>query len=225
MNELATIAHDVPPAAATSAAAPRSTAEPRILFWCHAAAFGALWGALEITLGSFIHALHIPLGSAALAGLGAGVLVAQRQILPARGLTLATALVAAVCKSISPGGVILGPMIAILSEGVLVELILLPAPRARAAAPIAGGLAAAWCVLQKLVTQLVLFGAGIIDVYLALLQRGCAWLGLPPSGGLWTVAGVLAAIAALGAVGGALGRSVGARARERLAARPARAGR
>jgi hypothetical protein len=171
---------------------------------------------MEITLGSFIHALHIPFGSALLAALGAVVLVAQRRILPVRGLTLATAVIAAVCKSISPGGIILGPMIAILVEGILVELALLIAPRSRAAAMVGGSLAALWCVLQKLVAQLVLFGATVVELYLALVRRAFDWLALPLDYGWWAVGALLTVVAIVGAIGAGIGWQVGERARDQL---------
>jgi hypothetical protein len=199
-----------------------SASGARIRFWSHAAAFGALWGAIEITLGSFIHALHIPFSSALLAAVGAVVLVAQRRLLQVRGLTLATAVVAAVCKSISPGGIILGPMIAILLEGVLLELSLSMMPRSPVSAAVGGSLAALWCALQKLIAQLVLFGATVIDLYLALARRSFDWMGLPLEYGWWAVGALLAAVVLVGATGGLIGWKIGLRARDLLDSRASR---
>jgi hypothetical protein len=204
------------------ASARPSAVTSRILFWSNAAAFGALWGAIEITLGSFVHALHIPFSSALLAAVGVMVLVAQRRILPVRGLALATAVVAAVCKSISPGGIILGPMIAILFEGLLIELSLSVLPSSPVAAAVGGSLAALWCALQKLIGQLVLFGATVVELYLALVRRAFDWLGLPLEYGWWAVGALLTAVALVGAAGGLIGWKIGGRAREALAGRASR---
>jgi len=192
-------------------------ASPADRLWSQAAAFGALWGSLEITLGSFLHSLRLPFAGVLLASTGTLLLVAARQILPRRGSTLAVGAVAALCKSISPGGVILGPMIGIASEALLVELVLMPAPRARASAAIAGALAALWAASQKLVTQVIFFGGGVLSLYLALLRRARDWLGLPAEAGWWALTALLTVIVLVGAAGGLLGRSVGHEADRRLA--------
>ena len=186
------------------------------LFWAHVTAFGALWGSIEITLGSFLHSLRLPFGGTLLASLGAMLLVAARQILPWRGATLCTAIVAALCKSISPGGVILGPMVAIATEGLLVELALLLAPRSRLSSVAAGSLCALWSTFQKVITQVVYYGAGVLSLYLAALRRGRDWLGLPASAGWWAVVVILAVVLVLGGGAGLLGRRIGQRSREQL---------
>lgn len=184
-------------------------------FWSTAAAFGALWGAVEITLGSFLHTLKLPFSGALLAAIGAGLLVAERQILPARGLSAATAVLAALCKSLSPGGVILGPMVGISVEGLLVEVALLAAPRFVGTAALAGGLTALWAVFQKVIVQILLYGATVLDLYRAVLDKAGEWLGHAGAG--WGLAAALLGIvAALGAAGGAIGWRVGRDARRSL---------
>lgn len=195
-----------------------SLPDRREAFWAHVAAFGALWGAIEITLGSFLNTLRFPFSGTVLSCLGTIIMVAGRQILPRRGASLATGLVAALCKSISPGGIILGPMIGISSEAVLVELALLPAPRSRLCAAAGGMLAAVWSTCQKIITQSVFYGAGILALYLAILRRARDWLGLPAEAGWWALAALLAVVLAMGAAAGLLGRRIGVDARRRAPA-------
>ena len=185
-------------------------------FWAHVAAFGALWGSIEITLGSFLNTLRIPFGGTLLASLGAMLLVAARQIMPRRGASIATGIVAALCKSISPGGIILGPMIAITVESLLVEVALLVAPRAWASAAAAGVLSAMWSTFQKVISQVVFFGAGVITLYLAALRRARDWLGLPLTAGWWALFALLTVVVAVGAAAGLAGRHIGAESMERL---------
>jgi nucleoside-triphosphatase THEP1 len=192
-------------------------------FWPHVAAFGALWGVLEITLGSFLHTLRIPFAGVALASAGAGMLVAQRQVLPRRGAALATGAVAALCKSLSPGGAILGPMTGILVEAALVEVALLAFPRAAASAALGGALAATWAAFQKVFVQVLFYGATVIDLYLAILKKAGEWLGIPPEAGWGALGALLGAIVLLGAGLGLAGWSVGreaCRAAMPMAARP-----
>lgn len=186
-------------------------------FWARAAAFGALWGSLEITLGSFLHSLRFPLAAGVLlASTGALLLVAARQIAPQRGGSLAIGAVAALCKSVSPGGVILAPMLGIATEALLVELALLAAPRSRLAAALGGTLAALWAVSQTLVTKVFIYGVDILSLYLALLRRARDWLGLPEGAGWWALAVVLLLVAVTGATGGLLGRGIGREAARQL---------
>jgi hypothetical protein len=180
--------------------------------WSHVAAFGALWGSLEITLGAFLHVMRLPLVGVIMASMGAMLLVAARQVYPRRGTTLATGVVAALCKSISPGGIILGPMMGIATEGALVELALLAAPRSRACAVMAGVLCALWAAFQKLFMQVIFYGSDIIELYLAALSRAREWLALPLEAGWWALALLLLLLVFVGAAAGLLGRSVGAEA-------------
>ncbi|MBN1336121.1 MAG: hypothetical protein JXB39_09185 [Deltaproteobacteria bacterium] len=190
-------------------------------FWAHVAAFGALWGTVEITLGAFLHTLRVPLTGVLLAALGAGLLVAQRQVQPKRGTTLATGIVAALCKSVSPGGVILGPMAGISVEALLVEVGLFAAPRALLSAILAGGVAATWALAQKVVTQYVVYGADVVRLYLALLAETARALGMAEATGWAVLVGVAALVFVLGSAGGVLGWAVGRRAAAVLAVEPA----
>jgi len=178
-------------------------------FWAHAAAFGALWGAIEVTLGSFLHGLRIPLSGAFLAALGAGLLIAVRQIEPRRGSSIAIGLVAAACKSISPGGVIVGPMVAILAESLLVEVSLLPRPRSAIAAIAAGLLAVTWTVSQKLFGQVVFYGGDVIRLYVEMLTKLARSLHLDATTGWWTLAVVGALLLVIGGGAGLWGWRIG----------------
>jgi hypothetical protein len=178
-------------------------------FWAYTAAFGALWGALEVTVGSFLHALRIPFTGVVLAAIGAGLLVAERQVLPQRGICLATGLVAALCKSLSPAGIIWGPMVGIVSEAALVELALLLAPRSAPSAALAGGLAATWAISQGLLTQYVLYGANIIALYVSAIQKTTSWFGLAARSGWHAVLVVVAVFFLFGALSGLWGLRIG----------------
>ena len=187
-------------------------------FWSTAASFGALWGALEVTVGSFAHALHLPFSGALLGGVAAGLLVAQRQLCPTRGLSLATALVAALLKGFSPAGAILGPMVAIAMEGLLVELVLLPRPTARLSAAAAGAMTVIWSLTQKILMQVVLYGRDIVRLLIEAVERAAASVGASPDHA-WSALAVLATLlVAIGTILGLYGHWVGRRAAEVIGA-------
>lgn len=196
---------------------PRDTPPaPRLgSFWAHAGSFGALWGAVEATLGSFLHTMQIPFAGVFLASFGAALLVALRLLVPRPGILLATGAICAGIKLLSPGTVLLGPAIGILTESLLAELVCLPLGANVVAASLAGALAALWAVTQKVLTQVVLYGAPMLGIYKELLRRAELWLGLSPRGGIRVVLFFVALMGLVGAVAGWLGRRAGQRALQR----------
>ncbi len=196
--------------------APGTKSEKKDLFYAFAAAFGALWGTIEITLGAFLHTLRLPFAGILLSALAAAILVGERQLLPRRGLSLATGVVAAMCKSISPGGIILSPMIAIIFESVAVEIALSIAPRTAFASALSGALCTAWSAFQGILFQYIFYGKGVIDLYVALLHKTTGWLGISASAGWWALWVLLFVIVGVGAAGGIAGRQIGRQAGARL---------
>jgi hypothetical protein len=146
------------------------------------AIFGAIWGAVELTLGSYLHVIFPPLADTFLAGLilaSLGVIVALvgRHFVPKTGAVFLIGVVAAILKMISIGGVKVGPMVAILAESLLMELGLLIARRdTRWGFVLAGGLAIAWNFFHKFIMMFLLFGKGVYEVYLGMVQQGASVL-------------------------------------------------
>ena len=186
-------------------------------FWGYAATFGALWGAVEITVGSFLHAIKVPFGGVVLAGVGAALLVSLRTVLPVRGVILAAGMVCAGVKLLSPAGAVIGPMTAILVESLLVELAL----GLRGASPltgtVAGALTALWSVLQKLVTQTLFFGLPVLGIYQGIAVQAERVLHLPASEGWSAVVTFLVCVAAIGSLFGFAGSRVGVATSRQLA--------
>lgn len=194
-----------------------SSAE-RDRFWGHAAAFGAMWGALEATVGSFVHALKLPFGGTLLAATGAAFLVALRVVYPRRGVLVAAGLVCAGVKMLSPATVIVGPMVGILVESLLVEAVCWLAGANPVSAALGGALAALWALSQKVLTQIVLYGGPMIALYREILERAERWLGLPRSGGWLVVVPFATLIATIGAAMALAGYRAGCVVRARRAA-------
>jgi hypothetical protein len=186
-------------------------------FWGHATAFGAMWGALEATVGTFLHALKIPFGGTVLAATGAAFLVALRVVYPKRGVLLAAGAVCAGVKLLSPSTNVVGPMVGILVESLLVELACLGFGANPISATLGGALAALWALSQKVLTQIVLYGAPVVALYKELLQRAEKWLHLAPSGGVRVVAPFAALVALIGAAAALFGLRAGRAALARRA--------
>jgi len=158
------------------------------------AIFGAIWGAVELSLGSYLHVIFPPLADTFLVGvimasLGAIVALVGRQFVPRTGAVFMIGIVAAILKMISLGGVKVGPLVAILAESLLMEVGLLLARRDRRwGFVLAGALAISWNFFHKFIMMYILFGKGVYEVYMNMVQQGASVLGLNVSYALGIIA-------------------------------------
>jgi hypothetical protein len=179
--------------------------------------FGALWGAVEISLGSVLHMLNVPFSGAVMSTVGIGIALVGRLFVPRSGAILFIGLVTAMLKLFSIGGVILTPLIGILIESALAEVIvdLLGRPR-RASFLLAGGVATLWTLFHPLLTFGLIAGQGLIVVYSRTMAKGAAALGLSPASGLLVLAILIVIHFGMGCVAGVVGWEAGQSAQARL---------
>lgn len=176
--------------------------------WVTVGIFGALWGVFELTLGSFLHLIFPPQANTFLTGLlmgaiGVGVALTGRHFVARRGSVLLIGIVAALLKLLSPGGVKIGALVAILMQGALMEgvLLLTRAPR-RWAFVVGGALAVGWNLPHKFVMMRLMYGTGAVEVWSKMVQEGSRMLGLDPSAALLILGVLLLARLAVGAASG-----------------------
>ncbi len=180
--------------------------------------FGALWGAVETTLGSVLHTLNVPFSGAVLTGIGITIALIGRLFVPRTGSVLFIGLVTACLKMLSLGGIVLTPMIGIMAESLLAEAALTAFGRPRRLSfMLAGALATLWTLLHPFLTQGILAGTGILIIYERTLTNGARALGLDPSVVLLVLAALVGLHLAIGGAAGLLawdaGRVVQARLR------------
>lgn len=186
------------------------------------AVFGALWGVVETTLGSVLKALDVPLSGTVLAAIGLMIAMIGRLFVPRRGSTLFIGVIAMILKLFSLGGVIIGPMIGILSEAIIAEVVLsLFARPTRFAFLLAGGLGVLWVLIQPFVTGFLLFGRDMFAVWLDLLDEGSRLLGLSTNTAVWIVLALAALRLLVGGISGWLAWETGQQLQERLGVKPA----
>jgi len=189
------------------------------------AMFGALWGALEVSVGTWLHALGLPVAGLIMAPLGVTVALAGRRIIGRNGSVIAIAAVAAALKAVSFGGMVLSPMLAILLQGAIAEAVTFgPARPARWRMALAGALAVCWNVFHPIVGQGILAGRGVYAMYLVvieralelLFQRPLDLLGMSPAMALAALGGVVAIYLVVGALAGLMADAIAAGALRRL---------
>jgi hypothetical protein len=144
--------------------------------WVYIGLFGALWGAIELSLGTIIHVLFPPVANTfftgiILATIGCVIVLCSRFLVVHRGGILLVGMVTAVLKLISPGGVKLGPIVAILMESVLMEGAVFLSSKNRASVFMAAGvLALVWNFLHRFVMLRLLYGKHFTEVALTMAK-------------------------------------------------------
>ena len=184
------------------------------------AVFGALWGLVEISLGSVLHAINIPLTGLTLTAIGLAVAMIGRLFVPRRGSTIFIGVIATVLKLFSIGNIIIGPMIGILTEALIAEIVLDVFPRpSRLAFVLASAGGALWTLIQPFVTGLLLFGRSLLVVWLDLIDLGSRIFHLNSNAAIW-IAGLMALLYLIvGGIAGWLAWQVGQLLAARLGGR------
>ncbi len=181
------------------------------------AVFGALWGLVEASLGSVLKSLNVPMSGVLLSAMGLIIALVGRVFVPKRGSTLFIGVVAMLIKLFSLGGVIVGPMVGILTEALVAELVLSLAGKPRRVVfVLAGALGVAWVLLQPFITGPLLFGRTLFVVWLDLLDRGSQLLGLDVTAALWILLALLVIHLAIGGLAGWLSWGIAQQLQVRL---------
>ncbi len=197
---------------------------PRAARWSvrdlvYIAIFGALWGGLEASLGSYLHVLRVPFTGGIMASLGLVLALVGRLFVPRRGSVAMIGVVTALLKVLSLGGVVLNPMLGILAESALAELVLsVKKGPSRGSFALAGAAGVLWVFFHPFLTQGILAGRGIVTVYGWAVASGARLLGLPLEAVGAVVVSLLILYAGTGAVAGLLAWEVGRAVQRRILA-------
>jgi hypothetical protein len=181
------------------------------------AVFGALWGLVEISLGSVLHAIRMPMSGVVLSAIGLTIALIGRFFVPKAGSTLFIGLIAMILKLFSIGSVVVGPMIGILAAAIIAEVVLTAAQRpSRPAFLLAGGLAVLWTLIQPFFAGLLLFGRDAMSIWLGLLEEGARLFGLGTEAAVVIVVLLVVVRLLIGAAAGWLAWRVGGLLQTRL---------
>lgn len=138
--------------------------------WVKASIIGTIWAASEIVLGSFLHNIKVPFSGNLLTAIAIIILISISYKWTEKGLFWRAGLICAIMKTISPSAIIFGPMIAIFSEAVLLEVSVRLFGRTLFGFALGGMLAMSWNLFQKIVNFIIFYGFNIVEVYTNLLR-------------------------------------------------------
>jgi len=178
---------------------------PLKTIWLKAAVVGSLWASVEIIAGSFLHNLRIPFSGALLSFFGVYLLVASFQIWKEKGLIWRSGVICALMKSISPSAMILGPMIGILTEAIILEVVFFIFGKNLVSYILGGAFAVFSTLVHKVVSLLILYGFDFIAILDALYRFGVKQINLSQLSPLVVVIVITAVYLAAGMVAAILG--------------------
>ena len=173
------------------------------------AVFGAVWGVVEISLGSVLKSLNVPLSGMVLSSIGLTVALIGRVFVPRKGSTLFIGILAMLLKLFSMGNIIIGPMIGIILEALIAEIVLsLFAKPSWLAFMLAGMLGVFITLVQPFITGPLLFGRNLFVVWLDFVDNGIRLLGFGKNAVGWLVLSMAAIYLAMGGLVGGVSWSL-----------------
>ena len=185
------------------------------------AVFGVLWGIVEISLGSLLKSFRIPLSGAVLGAIGLTIAMIGRLFVSRKGSTFFIGVIACILKLFSLGGVIIGPMIGILSEALIAELVLsLGGKPRRLLFVLAGALGVLWTIVQPFITNPLLYGRSVMITWLNMLDQGSRLLGLRDNAVLLIILGLMGTHLILGGMAGWFAWSINRQLQTRMGRTP-----
>lgn len=182
--------------------------------WINATVFGALWGALEITLGTFFHALKIPFSGVWMTGAGAALIIAGAVVYNKKGFAIRAGVVCMLLKMISPGVIIIMPMIGIFLAALIIEIVVRGNKIGYFKGFVAGTITTLSVILQTIVYYYFIFGWDLLKIYYILLEKAIKQLGIEQNSGWWAIGLVVLITAIIGGLSGAYGIKLGTKVAE-----------
>lgn len=133
--------------------------------WLKSSIIGTVWASSEIVLGSFLHNLKVPFSGSILTAIAIVILVSVSYVWKEKGIFWRAGLICALMKTMSPSAVIFGPMIAIFTESLLLEISVRILGKNFVGFVLGSVLAVSWSFAQKIVNFLIFYGFNIVELY------------------------------------------------------------
>jgi|APSaa5957512622_1039677.scaffolds.fasta_scaffold10474_3 nucleoside-triphosphatase THEP1 len=138
--------------------------------WIKASILGTIWASSEIVLGSFLHNLRIPFSGNILTAIALVILISASYKWKEHGLFWRAGIICALLKTMSPSAVIFGPMVAILSEAILLEISVRFLGKNITGFLLGSILAMSWNLIQKIFNYVIFYGYNIVELYSNLMK-------------------------------------------------------
>lgn len=133
--------------------------------WTRAAVLGSIWASIEIIVGNFLHGFRLPFTGEILTFFAIYFLTAASVRWKLKGLIWRAGLICAMMKFFTPGVKVFGPIIGIVSESFMFEIMLRIFGMNPLGFIIGGGITLCLPLVQKLINLLILYGWNLVVVF------------------------------------------------------------
>ena len=133
--------------------------------WMRAAVLGSIWASIEIIVGNFLHGFRMPFTGEILTFFAIYFLTAASVRWKIKGLVWRAGLICAMMKFFTPGVKVFGPIIGIVLESFMLEIILRVSGMNLFGFIIGGGITLCLPLVQKLVNLLIAYGWNLVVVF------------------------------------------------------------
>ncbi len=139
-----------------------------IIFIC---VFGCLWGFVEITLGTLLKSFRFPFSGAVLAGLAGIIISVSSALYYKKGTVFLMGVVAATLKLIYVGHSLFGPVIAILFEAAIGEIIIRFIKNFFLKFTLTGIFLCVYSLIHLFVNNMIIYGIDLYRIYIDLTKQ------------------------------------------------------
>jgi len=129
------------------------------------AILAGIWGAVEITLGTTLQIAKVPMRGMILTFLSAIILIVSRRLVDFRGALILIGAICAGFKVASMGGFVLTPVIAIIAQSVLAEIVFAVLKYSLFSSIFAGVAVMFYTIVHMIGAHLLFFGFEIVKIY------------------------------------------------------------
>lgn len=126
---------------------------------------------MEISLGTTLKGLRIPLGGAMLTAASCLIFLTGRYFIKRKGSILMMGMVAGLIKIFSVGTVIAGPFMAILIEATIAEILISIFGINRISYTFTASLLVVYTIVHPFLSQGIIFGTNIYTIYIETFQK------------------------------------------------------
>jgi len=127
------------------------------------AVFGTFWGIIESTFGTALHMFRFPFTGLVLGQAGMMILLNASTIHYKRGNILIMGMIAALIKAVAISTIKVGPIMGIISEALVIELVLILAGRSKFSFVLSGTLISLLPICINLTTKTISFGFTFLE--------------------------------------------------------------
>lgn len=135
------------------------------------AVLGSIWAFVEITAGTLLHLSRVPFRGLMLSVIASILLVTAKNIINYKGSLVSLGLICASLKTMISGVFILNPIIAIIIESIIAELVFIFFKNGFFGSVLAGISVLFYTFLHSILAQIFFFGFEIFKVYESLISN------------------------------------------------------